>query len=554
MSSRLVKCVLVLGIVFGLAAAHGADLTPGEKLMKFRDHGCFYAEAAGAARSAIPLSELGTIPEGAEYRVIFQVTSIFNDLGTPEFDTSSPTELTGVIYDLELVQVVSSGNVFVMDFAPLGRNPITSDVDGDIATLPGGYVAGGVTEIYEGPSGDYTADPGSVPNYDTKLPATPPVPFDSGNAPGQWSEGGAGHSGAVGADTMVTVTDGDYWLATVMLDLNYLVSAGVVNPPSTSFATGAVLRIQFDQSSGTGSGFAYANVVGGSFADQIDRARLGPLTDLALLFDVAIPIYAEGELKDTLSYQGVGQWTIDSQDPIVFFVKELTAAIGDRVWEDLDEDGIQDAGEPGVEGVTVNLYTCADTLVASTTTDANGLYLFDGLTPGDYYVEFVLPDGYAFTLQDQGADDALDSDADPTTGQAICTGLEGGETDLTWDAGLVQTATGEGFTPGYWRNHLDDWVGYSPGDSYEAVFGVDLTGRLDGLTLLEGVRLGGGHHRALIRHSVAALLNAAHPNVDYAYTEAEVIAMVQDAFATGDFETAKNEFEQQNELGGDIDD
>ena len=42
------------------------------------------------------------------------------------------------------------------------------------------------------------------------------------------------------------------------------------------------------------------------------------------------------------------------------------------------------------------------------------------------------------------------------------------------------------------------------------------------------------------REQVAALLNAAHPGVNYAYTEAEIVAMVQQAYATGDFEDAKD--------------
>jgi uncharacterized repeat protein (TIGR01451 family) len=112
---------------------------------------------------------------------------------------------------------------------------------------------------------------------------------------------------------------------------------------------------------------------------------------------------------------------------------------------------------------------------------------------------------------------------------------------------------GEGFTPGYWKNHLDDWpaTGYDPGDDFDTVFGVANT-RQTGLTLGEAVGMKGGGERALIRHAVAALLNAAHPDVDYLYTEAEVIAMVQDAYSSGDFMGVKNLFEAQNELGGDF--
>jgi len=114
----------------------------------------------------------------------------------------------------------------------------------------------------------------------------------------------------------------------------------------------------------------------------------------------------------------------------------LSTAIGDYVWNDADQDGIQDGGESGIENVTVNLYQGDDTPAGSTTTTASGAYSFVSLTPGDYYVEFILPTDYSFSPQDQGADDALDSDANITTGKTITTNLTAGETDVTWDAGM----------------------------------------------------------------------------------------------------------------------
>jgi len=54
--------------------------------------------------------------------------------------------------------------------------------------------------------------------------------------------------------------------------------------------------------------------------------------------------------------------------------------IGNRVWRDLDGDGIQDAGEPGVAGVTVRLTAPDGALLATAVTDANGDYYFSSAT------------------------------------------------------------------------------------------------------------------------------------------------------------------------------
>ncbi|MDF1544668.1 MAG: SdrD B-like domain-containing protein [bacterium] len=113
----------------------------------------------------------------------------------------------------------------------------------------------------------------------------------------------------------------------------------------------------------------------------------------------------------------------------------MKASIGDFVWEDLNEDGVQDAGEPGIPGVTVYLLDCQDNILGSTITDANGLYSFLYLDPGDYKIAFVAPAGMLPSPQDVG-DNAMDSDADPVTGMTMCTTLEAGENDMTWDAGF----------------------------------------------------------------------------------------------------------------------
>jgi len=75
-----------------------------------------------------------------------------------------------------------------------------------------------------------------------------------------------------------------------------------------------------------------------------------------------------------------------------------TGSIGDYVWLDEDGDGVQDAGEEGIEGVTVSLFDDEGNLIATTTTDENGNYLFDDLEAGTYVVEVGDgPDGTELT-------------------------------------------------------------------------------------------------------------------------------------------------------------
>ncbi|MFM2064088.1 MAG: hypothetical protein RLZZ507_3759, partial [Cyanobacteriota bacterium] len=143
-------------------------------------------------------------------------------------------------------------------------------------------------------------------------------------------------------------------------------------------------------------------------------------------------------VPDNLPYDGVpdGQIIIAAVE-----LTRLTASLGDRVWLDTNANGIQDTGEAGIPNVTVNLLDSNNNIVATTTTDANGLYDFAGLIPGTYSVEFVAPTGYLFSPQDQGNNDGLDSDANVITSRTQTVTLAPGENNPTLDAGLYQPAS-----------------------------------------------------------------------------------------------------------------
>ena len=122
------------------------------------------------------------------------------------------------------------------------------------------------------------------------------------------------------------------------------------------------------------------------------------------------------------------------------FVKP--ASLGDYTWMDVNRDGIQDADEPALPGVTVTLtYEDGSAVtdasgdpVAAVTTDANGKYSFENLLPGGYKVSFQAPAGFEATTSDAGSDRALDSD-----GATASVTVAQGQTDDTIDFGAVGT-------------------------------------------------------------------------------------------------------------------
>jgi len=225
----------------------------------------------------------------------------------------------------------------------------------------------------------------------------------------------------------------------------YKLSGELVTADGT--ATGIVASAQFVPTTDSGS----ERVVFTLTKSQVERYAGQPLVafeSLATQVDPGRVLASHRDLADAAQ---------------TFSIADPRYAVGDVVWIDADRDGVQDAEEKPLAGVTVRLLSGSDSSVLKTsTTDTNGRYLFDELAAGHYRVQFELTpaqaDVYTFTRPTQGSDKSVDSDAevagDAKVGTTSVFPLDASNTSLTtsytsqtiaatagidptWDAGVV---------------------------------------------------------------------------------------------------------------------
>jgi len=165
-------------------------------------------------------------------------------------------------------------------------------------------------------------------------------------------------------------------------------------------------------------------------------------------FDVASPSDVSGPNGDNGDSDGLGIDLITA--PFTFsgvstignvdqgFYK--APRVGDYVWRDANNNGIQDEpASAGINGVSVSLFTAAgvkvaDQITANDTAGNPGYYQFTRFDPGQYYVKFTAPDGQAFTTQSVGTPER-DSNADANGQTAVFTVVRD-STEYSIDAGL----------------------------------------------------------------------------------------------------------------------
>lgn len=229
------------------------------------------------------------------------------------------------------------------------------------------------------------------------------------------------------------------------------------------------------------------------------------------------------------------------------------------VWNDTNGNGIQDLGEPGLDSVTVSATNGTDTF--TTTTDLNGVYMFDSqtLTPGTYTISIdatVMPSGTQVSPSNQGGDDTIDSDAnDSGTGQGfVVVAVLDSFTSQAFDFGFhtpQASYPGTG-TPGYWKNHPSAWpvssivVGGITYTKAEAIAWLGKVGKDKSATMFSSLvpamlNVMIGNPSSCITSTIAAadVWMAAHPvgskvaGGSTAWAEGEPLHQLMDAYNNG---------------------
>ena len=162
----------------------------------------------------------------------------------------------------------------------------------------------------------------------------------------------------------------------------------------------------------------------------------------------SVQIYRSGDVSTYGKANGLGDLEIGCDLPPV--------QIGNRVWRDVNNNGIQDPGEPGLAGVQVILRGPGSTTIATATTDINGEYYFSNavatntassisnltLTTGGSYTLTFPTSVSAFNISTSpnaatGANaDGIDSDPNAAGIIAFILG-DAGENNFTYDAGYA---------------------------------------------------------------------------------------------------------------------
>lgn len=170
-------------------------------------------------------------------------------------------------------------------------------------------------------------------------------------------------------------------------------------------------------------------------------------------------------------------------------------AIRGYVFNDMARDDVYGDGDGLVQGVSVILRDASGAEVANSVTNAVGVYKFDDVPYGDYYLEVETSDTQIFVAADQGAIEGRDSDVtDLSAGTTDVFTIDSADT-LRLQAGVYDDGSVDRFgdVQGFVFHDVNDNSVFDAGDAMRAGVGVVLHAD-DGETITTTTNASGLYH------------------------------------------------------------
>ena len=147
--------------------------------------------------------------------------------------------------------------------------------------------------------------------------------------------------------------------------------------------------------------------IDGDFADAVEQAITGLILSGNASTNVTINVpagatagnsYARCRISSSAVASPIGEIANGEVEDYLVSIGDPLLSLGNLVWEDRNNNGAVDSGEPGITGVTVRLFADSNddnvpdgASLQTDTTDPSGIYGFVGLAAGTYLVEITAP-------------------------------------------------------------------------------------------------------------------------------------------------------------------
>jgi SdrD B-like domain len=218
---------------------------------------------------------------------------------------------------------------------------------------------------------------------------------------------------------------------------------GMIDPLENTFTnlpvfliqcTGQVLEITQTDSNGR---YEFNNVTDGNYKVFFNTSVFGSQYVFTLA-DITTDNHAQANGYTACSIIDVdinNEYTLNAGLTIL-------TSIGDKIWNDLDGNGLQNNGEPGINDVTVNLHRATDNaIVATTTSNSIGTYSFTNILPGNYFISMVTTAAYLPTIinhTNPASNSDITGNNGPNTTDVFA--LSAGSNNFNLDAGFYSCA------------------------------------------------------------------------------------------------------------------